>query len=157
MAASSSSHHTPDYIPIIQYCYTDSRHFTLTPPPESGNYSRLLIKTPASLPTITLTPGTVHYIKTGIRINSMPPGYRFRIENSPILKETPFYILEYSNYTSDALYIKIVATRNMDLDSDRIIGQIVLEANPIILGQVVPVSHPSSSREPTISLDSESD
>jgi hypothetical protein len=141
----AASLHTPDFIPVIQYCYTESRHFTLEAPTSSGNYSRLYIRAPSTTPMITLTPGAVHYIKTGIRISHMAPGYRFRIENTPAMKEAPFYILEYSNYSQDDLYLKLVSTRNIDLDPGRIVGQLVVEANPIILYQSVPVTHSAPS------------
>ena len=132
-------------VPIVKYSYIDHHHWNLDKPSDVGNYFRLILTTPTSGTPVSLEPGRINYIRTGIRINPMASGYRFRIENSPIVKEAPFYILEYSNYEMDELYVKIISMRNMELDPHRVVGQIVVEANPIILHQCVIPSYTGAS------------
>lgn len=132
-------------VPIVKYSYIDHHHWNLDKPSDVGNYSRLILTTPTGGTPVRLEPGRINYIRTGIRINPMASGYRFRIENSPIVKEAPFYILEYSNYEMDELYVKIISMRNMELDPHRVVGQIVVEANPIILHQNVVPSYTGAS------------
>jgi hypothetical protein len=138
-------------VPIVKYSYIDSHHWNLDKPSDVGNYTRLILSTPSSGTPVRLEPGRVNYIRTGIRINPMASGYRFRIENSPIVKEAPFYILEYSNYEIDELYVKIISMRNIELDYRRVIAQIVVEANPIILHQTVISSYTGASSTTVIS------
>jgi hypothetical protein len=132
-------------VPIVKYSYIDHHHWNLDKPSDVGNYARLILTTPTGGTPIRLEPGRINYIRTGIRINPMASGYRFRIENSPIVKEAPFYILEYSNYEMDELYVKIISMRNMELDPHRVVGQIVVEANPFILHQNVLPSYTGAS------------
>lgn len=138
-------------VPIVKYSYIDSHHWNLDKPSDVGNYARLILTTPTGGTPVRLEPGMINYIRTGIRINPMASGYRFRIENSPIVKEAPFYILEYSNYEMDELYVKIVSMRNMELDPHRVVAQIVVEANPIILHQCVLPSYTGASTTASLS------
>jgi hypothetical protein len=134
-----------DRIPVIQYSYSGGHHWILEPPADVGNYTYLNVMTPDSGSPIRLEPGKIHYIRTGIRIHTMPVGFRFRIENSPNVKEAPFYIVEYSHRGNDDLHIKIISMRNMELDPRRPICQIVVEPNPIILSQNISSTHTAVS------------
>lgn len=143
---------------VVKYSYIRTPQWNLYPTITSGNNDTLQLFTPATGSRIKFsTAGGVHVFNTGIKIISLPPGYRLRLQSSHSIKEAPFFIIGCSFTTCDEIIVKVLATRPYDLEYNRLVGECVLESNPIFIHQNLPSSSVPSSVSSVTYSDSESD